>query len=88
MVQHVKLVKWLVRGETPRSAGIESGKNLKNFKKIEKFIFSLQLATAPIYTQTRRNHITTEHKRLVVKVLSTLLCLPGSKPRHRTTKDR
>ena len=48
MVQQVKLAKWLVRGETPRSAGIESGKNLKNFKKIEKFIFSLQLITAPI----------------------------------------
>ena len=26
-------------------------------------------------------------KRLMVKVLSTLLCLPGSKPRHRTTKE-
>ena len=47
---------------------------------------SRALTTAPIYRPTRRNHITTEHKRLVVKVLSTLLCLPGSKPRHRTTR--
>ena len=33
MVLKVKLAKWLSRGSTATSAGIESGKNLKKFEK-------------------------------------------------------
>ena len=47
------------------SAWIESGKIFKNFKKIEKFIFLLQLAIFTIYT--RRVTLCPKQKRFEVR---------------------
>ena len=46
--------------------------------ELQQKMLSLQLAHSYYIDRTNHtNHITTEHKRLVGKVLPTLLCLPG-----------
>ena len=55
--------------------------------ELQQKMLSLQLATQLLYRPYESyHHSATKQKRLMVKVLSTLLCLPGSKPSHRTTR--